>query len=167
MKEVGIVRRIDELGRIVIPKEIRRVLAINGGDEIEICAKENYISLSKYHSINPKLAKQFADYLNKLTGETVLVSNLDNFIVGVGKQKDLALQGFSQNIQTIIKKRKFLTLENENNIFQGFLYEKIYCVPIELFGDCFGFIFVLSATNLDKYISALQFFANVMAEIIY
>ncbi len=48
MKESGIVRKVDPLGRIVIPKEIRRVLSINEGDPLEIVKDNNEILLRKY-----------------------------------------------------------------------------------------------------------------------
>lgn len=52
MKATGIVRRIDDLGRIVIPKEIRRTMRIREGDPLEIFTEDNSIIFSKYDGIN-------------------------------------------------------------------------------------------------------------------
>ena len=52
MKATGIVRRIDDLGRIVIPKEIRRAMGICEGDPLEIFTEDNIIIFSKYNEIN-------------------------------------------------------------------------------------------------------------------
>lgn len=55
MKETGVVRRLDELGRVVIPKEIRRRLKINNGDMIDIFTENDHIVLKKYHPLNTDL----------------------------------------------------------------------------------------------------------------
>lgn len=55
MKETGVVRRLDELGRVVIPKEIRKRLKINNGDMIDIFTDHDYIVLKKYHPLNTDL----------------------------------------------------------------------------------------------------------------
>ena len=52
LKETGIVRRIDELGRIVIPKEIRKTLRINDGEHLEIFVKDKFVILKKFSFIN-------------------------------------------------------------------------------------------------------------------
>ena len=75
MKATGIVRRIDELGRIVIPKEIRRTLRIRESDPMEIFTNhEGGIVLKKYSPIGElgTFAQQYADSLAQTTGYTVL-----------------------------------------------------------------------------------------------
>ena len=71
MKATGIVRRIDELGRIVIPKEIRRTLRLREGDPVEIYTGENGEIVLRKHSVMSDLnefALQFADSLAKTAG---------------------------------------------------------------------------------------------------
>ena len=52
MKPTGIIRRVDDLGRVVIPKEIRRTLKIREGDPLEIYLTEGYVCFRKYSAIN-------------------------------------------------------------------------------------------------------------------
>ena len=71
MKATGIVRRIDDLGRVVIPKEIRRTLRIREGDPLEIYTdREGQIVLKKYSMMGDlgEFAKQYADALSQTTG---------------------------------------------------------------------------------------------------
>ncbi|MGM9972098.1 MAG: AbrB/MazE/SpoVT family DNA-binding domain-containing protein [Anaeroplasmataceae bacterium] len=57
MKETGVIRRIDELGRIVVPKEIRRRLKITTGDQIDISINGNNIILNKYEPLEDNISK--------------------------------------------------------------------------------------------------------------
>ena len=71
MKATGIVRRIDDLGRVVVPKEIRRTLRIREGDPLEIFTdKEGEIILKKYSPIGElsAFAKQYAESLSQMLG---------------------------------------------------------------------------------------------------
>jgi len=90
MKATGIVRRIDELGRIVIPKEIRRTLRIREGDPLEIYTdREGGIILRKYSPIGElaSFAKDFADSLSAAIGATALVCDRDTVLAASGEFK--------------------------------------------------------------------------------
>ena len=83
MKATGIVRRIDDLGRVVIPKEIRRTLRIREGDPLEIfTAREGEIILKKYSPISElsSFAKEYAESLAVTCGATVCVTDHDQII---------------------------------------------------------------------------------------
>ena len=91
MKATGIVRRIDDLGRIVIPKEIRRTLRIRETDPLEIFTdKEGEIILKKYSPIGElgAFAKDYAESLAQTTGHTVCVSDRDQIIAAAGPDKN-------------------------------------------------------------------------------
>ena len=78
MKATGVVRRIDDLGRIVIPKEIRKTLRIREGDPLEIFTdKEGEIILKKYSPIGElsEFATQYAEALAKTTGHIACISD--------------------------------------------------------------------------------------------
>lgn len=90
MKATGIVRRIDDLGRIVVPKEIRRVLRIREGDPLEIYTSgSGEIVLKKYSPIGElgQFAEEYADTAAKLLGSTVIVSDTDQVIAAAGPER--------------------------------------------------------------------------------
>ena len=90
MKATGIVRRIDDLGRIVIPKEIRRTLRIREGDPLEIFTdREGKVILKKYSPIGElgSLAGIYADSLSKTLGCTVCITDTDQVIAAAGNGK--------------------------------------------------------------------------------
>ncbi len=90
MKATGIVRRIDDLGRIVIPKEIRRTLRIRESDPLEIFTdREGEIILKKYSPIGEMttFARQYAESLSQVSGHAALIADRDQFIAVSGGYK--------------------------------------------------------------------------------
>jgi AbrB family transcriptional regulator, stage V sporulation protein T len=90
MKATGIVRRIDDLGRVVIPKEIRRTLRIREGDPLEIFVdREGEVILKKYSPIGElgDFAKEYADSLAEATGHISCIADRDNITVVSGAPK--------------------------------------------------------------------------------
>lgn len=95
MKATGIVRRIDDLGRIVIPKEIRRTMRIKEGDPLEIFVdREGEVILKKYSPISAlsDFAKEYADSLSETLGTTVLICDRDIIIAVSGDPKKEYMQ---------------------------------------------------------------------------
>ncbi|MBS4210807.1 stage V sporulation protein T [Bacillus sp. FJAT-50079] len=92
MKATGIVRRIDDLGRVVIPKEIRRTLRIREGDPLEIFVdRDGEVILKKYSPINElgDFSKEYAEALFESLGSSVLICDRDEVIaVAGGSKKD-------------------------------------------------------------------------------
>lgn len=72
MKATGIVRRIDDLGRVVIPKEIRRSLRLKEGDALEIFVEDNQVIFEKYLPSTEQLAARCADYVAKMQEKEVI-----------------------------------------------------------------------------------------------
>ncbi len=90
MKATGIVRRIDDLGRIVIPKEIRRTLRIREGDPLEIFVdRDGEVILKKYSPIGElgDFAKEYADSLHETVGHLALIADRDAIIAVAGAPK--------------------------------------------------------------------------------
>ena len=90
MKATGIVRRIDDLGRIVVPKEIRRILRIREGDNMEIYTDgEGGIVLKKYSPIGEmgNVAVQYAESLAQVSGHMVVITDRDSVIAATGSVK--------------------------------------------------------------------------------
>lgn len=87
MKATGIVRRIDDLGRVVIPKEIRRTMRIREGEPLEIYVdREGEVILKKYSPINElgEFAKEYADSLHEALGHVVCIADRDEIIAVSG-----------------------------------------------------------------------------------
>ncbi|TRM11118.1 stage V sporulation protein T [Lentibacillus cibarius] len=91
MKATGIVRRIDDLGRVVIPKEIRRTLRIREGDPLEIFVdREGEVILKKYSPISElgTFAKEYAEALFDSLNHPVLICDRDEIIAVAGESKN-------------------------------------------------------------------------------
>ena len=90
MRATGIVRRIDDLGRVVVPKEIRRTLRIREGDPLEIFTdREGEIILKKYSPIGElgQFAGEYAESLSQATGHLVCITDRDHVIAASGQGK--------------------------------------------------------------------------------
>lgn len=89
MKTTGIIRRIDDLGRIVIPKELRRSLRINNGDTLEVFVDADAIILKKYSPMESieDAALKYVDSFNKVIKHNVIVTDKDKVIAVSGNLK--------------------------------------------------------------------------------
>ena len=110
MKATGIVRRIDDLGRVVVPKEIRRTLRIREGDPLEIFTdREGEIILKKYSPIGElsQFAKEYADALGQVTGHIVAITDKDQFIaVAGGAKKNFWRNRSARNLSRRLRRGK-------------------------------------------------------------
>ena len=119
MKATGVVRRIDDLGRIVIPKEIRKTLRIKEGDPLEIFTdREGQIILKKYSPIGElsEFATEYAETLAKTTGHIACITDKDTVIaVSGGSKKDFLEQGISKDLERIMDdKEAYISKENND-----------------------------------------------------
>ena len=110
MKATGIVRRIDDLGRVVIPKEIRRTMRIREGDPLEIyTSKEGEVIFKKYSLLGDldDYAAQMCETMNKSTGFTVAITDRDAVIAAAGvSRKELIGKTISEQLSQILEQRK-------------------------------------------------------------
>ena len=115
MKATGIVRRIDDLGRVVIPKEIRRTLRIREGDPLEIFTdREGEVILKKYSPIGElsDFAAQYADSLHKTSGHITCISDRDTIIAVSGaSKKDFLEKSVSSDVEKIIEEKTTLVVK--------------------------------------------------------
>ena len=106
MKAPGIVRRIDELGRVVIPKEIRRTQRIRRGDPLEIFTTgDGEVIFKKYSPVGEmsNVAMQYADVLNKSFALTAFVTDRDRILAASGAgRRDLTDRSVSQPLEKIM-----------------------------------------------------------------
>ena len=160
MKATGIVRRIDDLGRVVVPKEIRRTLRIREGDPLEIFTdREGEIILKKYSPIGElgQFAKQYADSLNQTTGHIIAITDKDMFIAASGPtKKDLLTKSISHELEEVINERESIIAGKEDKNYiritnedDEFTYEVIQ--PIISEGDAIGAVIILTKDAKVKF----------------
>ena len=110
MKATVIVRRIDDLGRVVIPKEIRRTMRIREGDPLEIfTASDGEVIFKKYSPIGElsEFAGQYTDVLCRATGLPVLITDRDHVIAVAGMpKKDAMERRISAQLEELIENRE-------------------------------------------------------------
>ncbi len=159
MKATGIVRRIDDLGRVVIPKEIRRTLRIREADPLEIFTdREGEIILKKYSPIGEMgtFAKQYAESLAQVSGHVALISDRDQFIAVAGGMKNLLGKNISTQLENVIEKRQLIMAGKEERAFVAMAegeeaeYEQEAICPIICEGDVIGSVILLSTDSKKK-----------------
>ena len=110
MKATGIVRRIDDLGRVVIPKEIRRTMRIREGDPLEIFTeKDGEVVFKKYSPVGElsPFAVQYADVLSRACNMTVLICDRDHVIAAAGgNRRDFYDQRISAQMDDAMESRQ-------------------------------------------------------------
>ena len=116
MKATGIVRRIDELGRVVVPKEIRRTLRIREGDPLEIFTnRDGEVILKKYSPIGEldNFAKQYAEALGQTSGQMIMICDRDQVVAASGgAKKENIGKKISKDVENLIDEREVFTTHN-------------------------------------------------------
>lgn len=173
MKATGIVRRIDDLGRVVVPKEIRRTLRIREGDPMEIfTAKEGEVVLKKYSPMGEmgSHAEEYAKAMAQVTDMTVIITDRDQIIAAAGKcKREYANKNISQMLEEVMEEREVIStvtsdkrkkpiVENENVSEDG---QVIY--PIICHGDVIGVVGIISKDDPSKMSSSEERIAQVAA----
>ena len=176
MKATGIVRRIDELGRVVIPKEIRRTLRIKEGDPLEIFTDRDELMLKKYSPIASleRFSEATARSLNDLSGKLAVICDNDEVLFAYGEgKKDFSGRKLSEEMEKVLRERRSyvasLVENNEiihvtNPFVEGVTAQVI--VPIVSNGDCLGAVVLLSKTEGDKIDSASVNLTKLTADIL-
>ena len=159
MKATGIVRRIDDLGRIVIPKEIRRTMRIREADPLEIFTNhEGEIILKKYSPIGElgEFAKEYADSLAQVTGHVVCITDRDQIIAVAGApKKEYMGKSISTQLDRTIENRSSVLAEKSDRKFVSItdndeeISSEIIC-PIICEGDAIGATVIFSKDSSRK-----------------
>ncbi len=156
MKATGIVRRIDDLGRVVIPKEIRRTLRIREGDPLEIFVdRDGEVILKKYSPIGElgDFAKEFADSLYENLNHITLISDRDTIIAVSGtSKKDYMDKSISELVEGSMENRKTIMESNagEGNIIKDSVekYSSYVIAPIIAGGDPIGSVILIGKDDV-------------------
>lgn len=146
MKATGIVRRIDDLGRVVIPKEIRRTMRIREGDPLEIYTdREGEVIFKKYSPIGElsSFAGEYAETLHKVCGISVLIFDRDAVIASAGVPKREYLdRKMSEELEEIAERRQLYVRKSREEripvILDGGAYYLSCAMPIITEGDMIG-----------------------------
>ena len=153
MKATGIVRRIDDLGRVVIPKEIRRTLRIREGDPLEIyTATDGEVIFKKYSPVGElsAFASQYADVLTRISSMPVVITDKDHVIAvaGVSKREFLERRVTSV-LENYMDSRKSYTATqatiNDIQPIEGIEQSASIIYPIIAAGDVTGAVIMLNS----------------------
>lgn len=154
VRATGIVRRIDDLGRVVVPKEIRRTLRIREGDPLEIYVEHGgEIILKKYSPVNElgDFAREYCDSLFESSGHTALIADREQIVAasGAGK-KDFLHQPIGSAVETVMngrrtemwnnlseaKQARLSPIQTERDMSTGILSQVMSPIIVE--GDAIG-----------------------------
>ena len=161
MKATGIVRRIDDLGRVVIPKEIRRTLRIREGDPLEIFTdREGEVILKKYSPIGElsAFAGQYAESLSQSMGCLVCVCDMDQIVAAAGSGKKAVQEKYiSKALQKELENRKTISAEAGNRKYVKIVSDQEEDYPCEVIspilceGDVIGGVLLLAKEEKKKF----------------
>ncbi len=156
MKSTGIVRRIDELGRIVIPKEIRKTLKIREGDNLEIYVEKGSIILCKFSHLNSltSIANKITSIVSPMIRRNILVVDLDH-VISCSKsiESDYLNQSISnQLIKLILNRKNYAQYSLENISFIPLVSTQssyVIC-PILADSDILGAVILFDSKPLNE-----------------
>ena len=151
MKSTGVIRRIDELGRIVIPKEIRKNLNIREGENLEIIIDSNNIILTKHSPLFniESIIKKLEENLSEIITDTILITDREKIIAS--SSQEYLNKNISYFVNFIDNRENYISKELESfKIGEEELKGYFTIVPIISFSDCFGLIIIVSNNYLKK-----------------
>lgn len=166
MKATGIVRRIDDLGRIVVPKEIRRTLRIREGDPLEIfTSREGEIMLKKYSPVGElgEFAQSYAQALAQTTDALVCITDREYVIAAAGAgKKEVEGEHLSEAVEAMIEKRGTIMTTGEeapisitqkvmSALPKGVVLSSILCN-----GDCQGAVILSEKSGQKEKLEQLK-----------
>ena len=166
MKSTGITRRIDDLGRIVIPKEIRKNLKIKENEVLEIFINNDEIILKKFSPFNDseKVLSDYIKVINDMTGNDVIITDRDKVILSTKKLEEKLLnKKLSEYVNDLIENRSIF-LSNDMKGIEVIDNEKIkqnyYFIPFIIDSDVVGSIIMFSDKKIDENSKSLLLIAS-------
>ena len=150
MKATGIVRRIDDLGRVVIPKEIRRTMRIREGDPLEIYTSVGgEVIFKKYSPIGEmsEFASQYAESLAQATSFPVIICDRDHCVAASGiSKKEVLERRVTSALEDIMEQRRSVSFDGEEQhpALEGVKHGIRVGVPIVTAGDVSGAVVLMS-----------------------
>ncbi|MFV0519103.1 MAG: stage V sporulation T C-terminal domain-containing protein [Lachnospirales bacterium] len=173
MDSFGIVRRIDNLGRIVIPMEIRRNLKLKEGDPLELNVLDANIIVKKFSAVN-NIGDDLVclcDEISSVLKISVLITDLDKILTCSGENFDLYLsKNIEKDLKKIISKRKIVHSSSKDSHIPIFLqdnfhYKEQIIIPIVSNGEAQGSLIGISDKNIDKLKEeVLEIFSKILSK---
>lgn len=149
MKNTGVIRKIDELGRIVIPKEIRKNLSIGNGEDVQIYVEEDKIILKKYQKVLTikENAQKYLNMFCKITNSQIYVTDREKVIASSN------LDNLDVNIDN-----KIVSLINDRRSESGFgfklgevlIKKKYYLSPMIVDADAIGGVIIVTDNDVEE-----------------
>ena len=163
MKETGVIRKIDELGRVVIPKEIRKTLGIKDGENLEIFLDNKKICLQK-HSMLFTL-EELANILvrNAMECMNLHLIVMDRDQVIASWQKEQVGICYTEILQTYLEQREVHVSTQPENLLKKDVYAYFYVYPLIVSGDVFGLLILQSNQEI---LETMKNFVSFVAKIL-
>ncbi len=163
MKGSGITRKIDELGRIVVPKEMRYNLGIRDGEPLEIYIENNKIVIEKYSEIDN--IKLVADSIIKLTNDIlnidIMITDRDRIISATNNINYLINNKLSNNHKLLIDERLSYISKNKELMYD--LDKYFYILPIITINDCSGLVIIINDNYNEEYINYGKIISKIIS----
>ncbi len=166
MKSLGVVRRIDELGRIVLPKEIRRNLGIRDGENLEIFVEDQTIVLKKYSKLKDynDIIESICELTNNIYNINFIVTDRDK-VIYAKNQEQIVSKDLDDVMLSLIHNRE--SVNNTDLMEIKFGNEKLIgyfnILPIISSIDCLGLIMIYSDIKLkEEYFNILKLLASII-----
>ena len=166
MKQTGVVRKIDELGRIVLPKEIRRNLGIRDGENLEIFVEDNEIVLKKFSKM--KDFKEIIENICKLVIDVydlkLIVSDRDKVIFSNVSEVDVGFSLSSELINLIQNREVYKNKEIQVFKFNEIEKKGYYLImPIITSIDCLGLVMIYSEEIINEsFLNLLKLIVGIV-----
>lgn len=150
MKATGIVRRIDDLGRVVIPKEIRRTMRIREGDPLEIfTGTGGEVVFKKYSPVGElsSFAESYAEAIIRCSSLPVLICDRDTCVAAAGiSKKEVLERRISPALEEIIESRKehIFSIDKKAEALEGVSFTVAFACPIIAAGDLSGCVVLIN-----------------------
>ncbi len=152
MQKCGITRKIDELGRIVIPKEIRYNLGIRDGEPLEIFINDNSIIIKKYSHIKNinNIGNNLCELINEVFDVNIVITDRDKIVSTNSNLNSILNKELSNNLKKLIDNREtYISKEKESLLYIDGYY---YIYPIITQNDSCGLVILITNSLKEEYI---------------
>ncbi len=150
MQSTGVTRRIDELGRIVIPKEIRRMLSIRDGENLEILVDENKIILKKYLVMQnlTELSQKIINILSTVGIDKLIITDREKVVATSDIYINLINSSINIELLKVIDSREIITNNDSKISLKEDILGSHVIVPIINETDCLGLVILIKTDEL-------------------